>query len=330
MTIRHLASPDEVLSTNFSSFFSAFILLVLASAIATQPAAADSVIESPPSDPWQIWNAIYETRADTVIQSAKVTYLRRVSARSSTTGEMHEFPLSLEHYTAQGKHYLVEATQYPASPDLPLEQIDLAALEPSSRTTYFWNGKELVTMGNDVQGEPAVTISEAPARVPDFMSFGRAPDRMPSPEAWKTSLRSMGKELTVSEERAGGRTLLVLRVGREDEPGYFLDLSIDPLLDNAIVSSRTMLGGILIIEERYEDFSKFDGLYLPRRVTRTNFRIDPSFLSSSVSSREEFRLVGTARLNQEFGADDLTRPVPSGADRFEKPVAELNPAGKRG
>jgi len=286
--------------------------------------------ESTPSDPWQIWNAIYETRADTVIQSAQVTYLRRLSARSSTTGEMHEFPLALEHYTAQGEDYLVEATQYPASPDLPLEQIDLAALEASSSTTYFWNGEELVTMGNDVQGEPAVTISEAPARVPEFMSFGRAPDRMPSPEAWKTSLRSMNKELTVSEEQAEGRTLLVLRVGREDEPGYFLDLSVDPSLDNAIVSSRTMLGGILIIDERYADFSKFDGLYMPRRVTRTNFRIDPSFLSSSMSSREEFWLVGTARLNQEFGAEDLTRPVPSGADRFEKPVAELNSAGKGG
>ena len=270
------------------------------------------------TDAWELWAKIYDSRGNEAIKSAQLSYLRRLYSVSGQTGEERRFPVALESYTVQGDRYLIESTEFQDPGEVPLDRLDMAALVPTTISTYFWDGEKLVTFTRQPGEEETVAVSHSPSRVPDFASFGRGSARMPSAEYWATALGAMDKKLTISETDTGGRKLLTLRSGLEDEPGYYLEVLVDPALDNAILGSTTKLDGIVIIEERYRDFSEFSGLYVPREVTRRNFRLGPSGKSSSLSSMEEFLLVGNAKLNRDFSSADLTRPIPKDVDRFEQ------------
>ena len=303
-------------------------LACLAVLAASLPGSSGAQAEPTPLDPWKLWNEIYEARATQTIHSAQLSYLRQLYTVSSSTGAEEYFPIALESYTVQGDHYLVESTRYESAEKVSLEGVDIASLVPSETSTYFWNGENLVVFRDVPGSEPIVSISDSPARVPDFASFGRAPGRMPSAKDWDSALKLMGKKLTVKRQATNGEEILILRAGSESDSGYYLDLQVDPARDNAIIASTTKLGGVVVIEEEYRGFSEYDGFYVPHEVIRKNFRIDPSRTSSTLSSKEEFRLVGNAKFNGEITPSELTRPIPEGSEKFEKP--ERDPAQSGG
>ena len=322
---------SESLNLSKLGHWSLACLTVLA---ATLPGTRSAQAELTQLDPWKLWNSIYEARATETIHSARLSYLRRLYVVSASTGLEESFPVALESYTVQGDHYLVESTQYAptgdTTGDISFSGIDVDSLVPSEISTYFWNGENLVIF-SDVPGkEQAVSISDSPARVPNFTSFGRAPGRMPSAQEWDAAIKAMGKELTIKRQVVGDRELLILRTGVKNDPGYYLGLQVDPSLDNAIIASTTMLDGITVIEEQYGAFAKYDGFYVPHEVVRKNFRIDPSLTSSTLSSKEEFRLVGNVELNEQITPSELTRPIPETAERFKKPEKEPVQSGGGG
>ena len=297
---------------------------------ATLPCTKSAQAQLVQLDPWKLWNSIYEARATETIHSARLSYLRQLYTVSSSTGLEESFPVALESYTVQGDHYLIESTQYAPTGDISFSGIDVASLVPSEISTYFWNGENLVVFRDLPGEEQIVSISDSPARVPDFTSFGRAPGRMPSTKEWDAALKVMGKELTIKRQIVDGGEIILLQAGIKTDPGYYLSLQVDPSLDNAIIASTTMLDGVTVIEEQYGAFAKYDGFYVPHEVVRKNFRIDPSLTSSTLSSKEEFRLVGIVELNGKITPSELTRPIPETAERFKKSETEPVQSGGGG